>query len=202
MAQESKKNIFAVIFKSNTLKMMVALSAVCVISSVILVYVYDYSIPKIEINIKEETKKAIETIFPDLDKVENVEGDKIFRVIDASGNLLGYAFLAEGSGYQGTIKLVAGIDSGLSSLKGIEILESQETPGLGDEIKSDKFRGQFNGLDATGTIEYVKNQKPSKPCQIEAITGATISSRAVVNALNKAVAEVKEALKDKNVQGI
>lgn len=182
--------------------MMVSLSVVCVISSVILVFVYNYSIPKIEINIKEETKKAIETIFPDLDKVENVEGDKIFSVMDASGNLLGYAFLAESSGYQGTIKLVAGMDEGLSSLKGIEVLESQETPGLGDEIKSDKFRGQFKGLEATSAIEYVKNQKPSKPCQIEAITGATISSRAVVNALNSAIAEVRQVLKDKNVQGI
>jgi Na+-translocating ferredoxin:NAD+ oxidoreductase subunit G len=85
------------------------------------------------------------------------------------------------------------VDKGFKSLTGMEVLESQETPGLGAEISGD-FRKQFSGLSVSNGIEYVKNRKPEKPGQIEAITGATISSRAVVNMLNDRLRQLREKL--------
>ncbi|MGD2278887.1 MAG: FMN-binding protein, partial [Candidatus Omnitrophota bacterium] len=126
------------------------------------------------------------------------EGERaIIKITDKDGKLLGYAFKAKGNGYQGEIKLVSGLDNTLSNLVGIEVLESQETPGLGAEISSENFRKQFVSLSVVHPIEYVKNRKPEEKYQIEAITGATISSRAVVNILNKRIKEVREILKGK-----
>jgi electron transport complex protein RnfG len=186
------------IFENTFVRLIVALGLVAVVSGVSLVFVYNYAIPKIKVNVSRETDQAIKNIFPDVAKTESVAGirrDGVFRVKDASGKLLGYAFIAEGNGYQATIKMLAGIDEKLSTLQGMEVLESQETPGLGAEIASEDFRGQFKGLSVTHPIEYVKNQKPSEPYEIEAITGATISSRAVVTILNKKVEEMRKILK-------
>jgi electron transport complex protein RnfG len=119
----------------------------------------------------------------------------IVEVVDKNKKLLGYAFKAEGNGYQGTIEIIGGLNADLTQMQGIEIVESQETPGLGAEIAGDNFRKQFVGLSVTHPIEYVKNQKPQQPYQIEAITGATISSRAVVNILNKRIEEVRKTIK-------
>lgn len=175
--------------------MMIVLTAVGVISGVSLVFVYNYSAPKIEANIKNETKKAIQNIFPEGVNIEEIKAGSIFGVKDSGGKLLGYALMARASGYQGEIKLIAGTDQALGEIKGIEVIESQETPGLGDKIKEEDFRKQFRGLSLARDIEYVKGQKPSQNYQIESITGATISSRAVVGAINNAVKEARETIK-------
>jgi len=175
--------------------MVAALAAVGVISGVTLVFVYRYTAPKIQVNVNAATDQAIKDIFPGASKVEYIKQKEVYRVTASDAKSSGYAFLAEGNGYQGVIKIIAGVNTDITQIVGIEILESQETPGLGAEIAGDKFRQQFRGLSITHDIEYVKNEKPSEPYQIEAITGATISSRAVVNTLNKRIAEIKELLK-------
>lgn len=181
--------------------MVVALVLVGVISGAALVLIYTSTASKIKDNMNKEYEKAVLKIFPTADlaaqgKKTSKEGTKaLLEVVDKENKVLGYAFLAEGNGYQGTIKVLAGADPDLTKLKGFEVLESQETPGLGAEITGDKFKDQFNGLSIDHKIEYVKNEKPEEPYQIEAITGATISSRAVVNLLNKRIAEVRETIK-------
>jgi len=183
------------ILRSDLVKMVVALTIVGVVSGAVLVFVYNYATPKIKANVANETEKAIKNIFPDLASIEKSKDKDVFIIKGKDGTVKAYAFIAAGNGYQGTIKLIAGIDTGLTKLEGMEVLESQETPGLGAEIASPDFRGQFQGLSLTHPIEYVKNKKPEKPCQIEAITGATISSRAVVRILNKKIAEMRKVLK-------
>jgi len=178
--------------------MLTALTAVAVLSGISLVGVYNYATPRIEVNVKAETRKAIANIFPDGADIKPVEGDEeMFSVKDKAGNLLGYAIIAEGNGYQGTIKMIAGVTADLKTMEGMEVLESQETPGLGAEIANKPFAGQFGGLQITHEIEYVKNQKPSQPYQVEAITGATISSRSVVNILNDSISKARKALEGK-----
>ncbi|MCK5836616.1 MAG: FMN-binding protein, partial [Desulfobacula sp.] len=171
-----------------------ALAIVGAISAVTLVFVYSYSMPKITVNVNRATQAGIKNIFPQMDKANKTSMSGVFDVRDKNGKALGYAFTAEGNGYQGLIQLIAGVDPGMKTMMGMEVLESQETPGLGAEIAGD-FRKQFSGLSVTKTIEYVKNKKPEKPNQIEAITGATISSRAVVNILNKRIQELREKIK-------
>ena len=77
-----------------------------------------------------------------------------------------------------------------------------ETPGLGNRIAEPKFEDQFKGLEITPRVEYIKNRKPEKPNQIQAITGATISSDAVVKNINNAVARVLRDFPKEDVQKV
>jgi electron transport complex protein RnfG len=183
------------LFSNEIVRMITALAAVGMFSGLILSFVYMYSIPRIEKNKSADTDRAIRNIFPDAKKVEEIKEKKgVFRIYSGGGQLTGYAFTAEGNGYQGLIKLIAGTGPDLDKMKGMEVLESQETPGLGAEIASESFKEQFKGLSVSHKIEYLKNEKPEKPYQIEAITGATISSRAVVKILNKAIEDLKQQI--------
>ena len=193
MADKAGKGMF----KNSAVRMIAALVAVGVFSGITLVFVYNYAMPRIQANVEAETDRAIRNIFPGASRIESTREEDVSRVMDARGGLLGYAFTAEGNGYQGCIKLIAGVDAGLSGMKGMEVIESQETPGLGAEIAGGTFKEQFKGLSIVHPIEYVKNRKPQKPYQIEALTGATISSRAVVNILNRRIREIRGLLKGK-----
>ena len=148
-------------------------------------------------NQEKETREAIFKVFSGAHSYEKIrmDNEEIFLVKDESGSNLGYAFIAEGDGYQGKIRLMAGIKNDLVTLSGIEILESQETPGLGQEISGEDFKKQFADLMNSSSISYVKNKKPEKPNEIQAITGATISSRAVVAILNDKIKEIRMSLR-------
>lgn len=180
----------------NTIKMIGVLTVIGLVSGAALVFMYEYANPLIIDNQKKELKEAIFKIFPEAEKYEEkiIGGEAVFEVKDTSGQSLGYAFLAEGNGYQGTIKMMGGAKTDLKTLVGIEILESQETPGLGHEITGDKFKSQFRGLKAEPEIAYVKNKPPTKPGEIQAITGATVSSSAVVSILNEKIRAIRKGL--------
>ena len=181
----------------NALRMISVLTVVGFISGATLVLMYNYASPLIAENQKNETKEAIFKIFPDTKTYEEnkVGDDVVFEVQTKDGKMGGYAFLAEGNGYQGPITMMVGIKADLETLVGIEILDSQETPGLGQEITQDKFKSQFVGLKVIPEITYVKNEKPTKPGEIQAITGATVSSKAVVTILNTKIQELRKKLK-------
>lgn len=191
---DKAKNFYKIIASNSILRMIAALTLVGVFSGLTLVFMYKYSIPKIQVNMNADTDRAIKELFPGAGKVEKTKEKGVYNLLDNEGKPLGYAFIAEGNGYQGLIKLIVGVDPSIKTMKGIEVLESQETPGLGAEISMPPFKDQFKGLELTHDIEYVKNEKPDMPYEIEAITGATISSRAVVNILNKGVTTLRKTL--------
>ncbi len=176
--------------------MIIVLAVVGLIAGSSLALVYKYASPLIDANQKKKLETAIFKVVPgaaSYKEAKKGEGD-IFEVYDKSGKLLGYVFKAKGNGYQGEIEILGGIDKGLSSLLGIEILESNETPGLGGEIASDKFKDQFKDLKLLPGIECVKGEK-KKENEIQAITGATISSKSVTNILNDEISALKKTIK-------
>jgi len=172
---------------SDAVKIVAALLAGAVVLVVSIIAYDHFELKAKEDNIEEKTAKAIRNIFPDAEKIENMDDGTVFKVTNISGEFSGYAFTAKSNGYQSTIKLLAGVSPDLVKILGVEVLASQETPGLGAEITTDRFRAQFKGLSAEGPIECVRGTKPESPRQIQAITGATISSQAVVDAINKKV---------------
>ncbi|MBL7157977.1 MAG: RnfABCDGE type electron transport complex subunit G [Candidatus Omnitrophica bacterium] len=180
----------------NTIKMIIVLTVLGLLSGAALVFIYRYASPLIAQNQKDETEKAIYKIFPEGKNYDTriIGEDSVYKVKDKNGKLLGYAFPASGNGYQGQIDMLVGIQPDLATLAGIEVLDSQETPGLGQEITTEKFENQFKGLKVSPSISYVKNQKPQNPNEIEAITGATVSSKAVVTILNERIAKIKKDL--------
>jgi electron transport complex protein RnfG len=155
-----------------------------------------YAEPLIKINNEKATQEAIFKVLPDAADVERIPHDElqIFRGINENDEAIGYAFVAQGSGYQGVIKIMAGIDVNLEKLTGIDILESVETPGLGAKITESGFRDQFKEVLVLPAITYVKGKAPESDNEIQAITGATVSSRSVVNILNTTIAAVKEVI--------
>ena len=89
---------------------------------------------------------------------------------------------------------MVGLTPDLSRITGIKVLEQVETPGLGGRIGEDSFQNQFRGIQTEPAVEYVKNREPEKDTEIQAITGATISSRSIVSIINKNIQMLKGAL--------
>jgi electron transport complex protein RnfG len=110
---------------------------------------------------------------------------QVFAALDGSGALRGYAIPAEGPGFQDTISLLFGYDASGGRIIGMTVLESRETPGLGDKIyKDDAFVACFDSLAVDPAPVVVKNGEKSAPNEVDGITGATISSKAVVRIVN------------------
>ncbi|MFC1514619.1 RnfABCDGE type electron transport complex subunit G [Candidatus Omnitrophota bacterium] len=174
-------------------KIIVVLTLVCVFSAGILSLADLLTREKIAENQKKAFDQAITAIIPQASKVEQEED--IYKVFDATGQLKGYIVIAEGQGYQGPIKMICGLSARLDEILGIEVLESTETPGLGARINDKEFKEQFKGLGVSGAISYTKTE-PVEDGQIQAITGATVSSRSVVAILNKRIEAIRKALKE------
>jgi electron transport complex protein RnfG len=177
-------------------KITLVLTIVCAICAFLLAFVNSLANDKIETNDKNKIEDAIFKLAPTVKRVEKLVlgGETIHKLFDGSNNHIGYAFLARGDGYQGTIKILVVANPTLEKLEGREIIESVETPGLGAKIKEDPFKDQFKRLNVSSKIECVK-EKAVKDNQITAISSATISSKSVVNILNKNLEDIKLKLK-------
>jgi electron transport complex protein RnfG len=110
--------------------------------------------------------------------------EAIYAGYDEAGALLGFAIPAEGAGFQDTIKLIYGFDAVARRVVGMEVLESRETPGLGDKIIKDAdFVSNFRNLSVDPEVVVVKAGRTNDN-EVDAISGATISSKAVVRIIN------------------
>lgn len=179
-------------------KITSVLTLVCFICALLLSVVYGLANKKIEINKERRVNEALTTLAPEAARVEKITigEETIYKLFDQEENLIGYGFIASGQGYQGKIKMMVVGDKSLEYLKGIEVIESLETPGLGAKIQEDPFKDQFKGLKVAEDMVYVKDEV-ERAGQIKAITGATVSSRAVVNILNTKIKEIRELIKRK-----
>ncbi len=181
--------------------MFLNLILVGAVSGVILAGVFHAADPLIQANKEKELKEAIFLVLPEAKDYRIIERplDKdnkltVYKGLDEAGNPVGIALKADGFGFQGNVGIMVGLDLEYLKLKGIKILDQVETPGLGNRIAEPAFEGQFKGIEISPKIEYIKNRKPEKPNQIQAITGATISSEAVVKNLNNAIERVLKTL--------
>jgi len=111
---------------------------------------------------------------------------KAYLGFDAAGNRLGAAVTAQEPGFQEEVLLMIGFEPSNGALIGFKVLEQKETPGLGDKIERDtSFVSQFAGR--IPPLKGVKKADASNLSQVQTITGATISSRAVIRIINHAV---------------
>lgn len=109
------------------------------------------------------------------------------------GVVVGYVFETESKGYGGTVKVMTGISTE-GEITGVVVLSHSETPGLGANAEKESFREQYKQPvgDLAGGISVVKFQAPAEG-EIQAMTGATITSAAVTNAVNSAIELYQEA---------
>jgi len=141
--------------------------------------------PIAEMAVKQE-QAAVKAVLPvGVATVEKGAAEGVFVGKDASGAVLGYAAKGkDGGGYGGDIVLMVGFEKDKKTLVCYKTLAANETPGLGMKLNAPEFQGQFPGKDAT-TLKLKK-----KGGEIEAITSATITSKAVL----KAIADAQKKL--------
>ncbi len=106
--------------------------------------------------------------------------------------VVGWVIKAGGQGYADKIDLLIGLDHDAKTITGLFILAQKETPGLGNKIISSQWRNQFVGSTTHKPLVVEKgNGQASKPNIIDAVTGATISSRAVTGIVNRTIGDIK-----------
>jgi electron transport complex protein RnfG len=190
---------------TNVFKMLRALAGIATLSGLILAATYQATFSIIEKNKIEQLRAAVFEVLPEsttdqaafeitpdgkLAALESGETENpvIYAGYDAQGALTGVAIPASGLGYGDIIRVLYGYDPTTQALTGFKVLESKETPGLGDRIGMMPFVGNFIGmavpLNDTGEallnpVETVKAGTKTEPWQVDAISGATISSKAV-----------------------
>ena len=163
----------------------IVLFLIAAICTAILALTNGVTAPKIEENNQKaeiEARKRVFSQAKDFSDVKEINGNSYVEALDESGNVIGYVFTTSSKGYGGEIKVMTGIAKD-GMVTGVDILSIAETAGLGMNAKKDDFKNQYK--DNTGIFEVVKNGAEKN--QIQALTGATITSQAVTDAVNIAV---------------
>ena len=143
-------------------------------------------------------KTVVKDAEVDIGKGKKVKTD-VKKGLSENGECIGWAFVCEGSGFADKIKLVLTVDAEFEKLAGFGVLASNETPGFGDKIKNDYFRNQFRGAPAAQLILSKTGDDRKIDSEIVAITGATVSSEAVVKILNNYIKQIKTHLQTKGL---
>ena len=124
---------------------------------------------------------------------------KVYRAVTGTDECIGWNFNTTGPGFADKIELVVAVDKGFEKLAGFAVLVSNETPGFGDQIKDNYFRGQFEGAPVE-QLQLVKTGNAQKiDSEIVAITGATVSSEAVVEIINNSIGQIKKQMQKKGL---
>lgn len=142
-----------------------------------------------------------QTVCPDAADFEKIDcqisGVECYAALDSSGDIVGYAISSASKGYGGDVKVMTGINAEDGTVIAINVYDnSGETPGLGVNTSGEKFTSQFSGLSSSEKVTVDKDAgKNPDSIPVDSVTGATISSRAVTDAVNQAFAaynEIKE----------
>jgi len=186
-------------------RLVAALALTGLVSGLLLVGVYLETQPRILRNQAESLYAAIHRVLPGAATIrvhverdgrlvpfESGEGATLpaepaaYAGLAADGSLVGWAVPASGPGFMDTITLIYGYDPARRAIVGLEVLDSRETPGLGDKIVSDPaFHRNFESLAIDPDIVPVKHGQKNDPNEVDCITGATIASEAVVGIWNE-----------------
>jgi Na+-translocating ferredoxin:NAD+ oxidoreductase subunit G len=170
--------------KSKRFYPVIFLTIIVLVSVSLLLYINTFTSEVVEAQNRARIQEVLQSIFPDLTDFQEDEG---LIIIYKGDSIEGYAFTASGSGYSGAINMLVGINPD-HNIKDISILSQTETPGLGSRITEKEFTEQFAGL-APDDIVLSRDGG-----SIDAITGATISSRAVTDAVREEMSRVIEML--------
>lgn len=193
---------------NHILKDTLKLFSITITAGILLGLIHEVTLPAISSNNEKARQQAFNKAYPEaaqfLESEEltllcreegntllmqegygNVSVDDIRLALDETGNTLGYvAVVTTSEGYGGDITLLLGY-SGDGEVRGMDILELNETPGLGTKAGEDPFKSQF-AYKKVSEFVYTK-MGAVKDHEIDAISGATITTKAVVNAANAGI---------------
>ncbi|HHX02082.1 MAG TPA: FMN-binding protein [Firmicutes bacterium] len=192
-------------------KMIVVLTIIAMISGLLLAQVYHLTYDRIQLGKAQALRGSILAALPgavdfrviEAHPVGGLEDDRstlrskpgsdsdpllLFQGLDENGDPVGFAYVCEGVGYGGIIKIMVGVNHTSELISGVAILEHVETPNIGSLIENESFRNQFVGKGTADPIALGQD--------IDRITGATVSSRAVTEAVNRDLSNALQAYKE------
>lgn len=161
------------------LKPIVVLAVICLVTSTLLAFTNNVTAPIIAENSNATANAARTELLPDADGFQKLDDPGVEGVTEVykAKNDAGFVITAQASGYGGPVPVMVAFGPE-GNLAAVKFLENSETPGLGQKVLEPGFAAQFAGMDAA----------PFTLGDIDAISGATISSTASVNAINAAIA--------------
>lgn len=193
----------------DNLKMFKAMVGIGVVCALLIVLTFEFTLPVIKQNKTEALEKAVFKVIPGATQKQNfkitdngfeplTKEEKNVQLVyagyDDNDKLLGVAVEASGQGFQDVIDILYGYSPEKQQIIGFYVLESRETPGLGDKIQTDEdFLKNFEALDVSlvddlsaiaNPVNPVKNGTKVNPYEVDCITGATISSKAIGNLIS------------------
>ena len=182
------------------IKPALTLFIICFLAAAALSVTYDATDEVISANIEHEAEDARKAVLPKADNFELVEPDiyeeaasvtvspglvKEVQKAFTAGKYCGVVVTVDIKGYGGIISVITGIDAE-GRISGATVVESSETPGLGSHAAEKPYLSQFTGIIPSAPLALVHGSAAAGE-EIEAVSGATISSRAVIRAVQKAV---------------
>lgn len=175
--------------------MFIVLTAICLVSAAALGFTYSQTIDRIEFLKAQERVEAIRQVLPEFDNnpaEEEYTPEAYPRLTmypaTANGSRVGTAVRSySDQGYSGTIWIMVGFDAD-GVITGTAVLEHQETPGLGAKMTDEEFQSQFNDFDPSEQQLAVAKDGGD----VDAITAATITSRAFCDAVQRAYQALQE----------
>ncbi len=191
-------------------RLIATLGLIAMLAGLMIVLVFQVTLERIARNHQEALERAVFTVLPGATSRTNYRLDadglralpdeaiaqaNLFAGYDADGTLVGLAIEASSRGYADVIRVLYGYSLERESIIGFTVLQSSETPGLGDKIEKDPaFLANFETLDVqlnadrtalVNEIVTVKQGAKTQPWQIDGISGATVSSMAIGRALRE-----------------
>lgn len=191
--------------------MVVVLTVIAMASGFILAQVYHWTYPTIQRNRAQALAGSILAVLPGAVEFNVIEAHPaggleddpttlrskpgsdsdpllLYQGLDGNGNPVGFAFVSEGAGYGGIVRIMVGVGQTDRLISGVAILEHAETPNLGSKIEDESFRSQFVGKGIDDPIALGQD--------IDKISGATVSSRAVAEAVSRDLGSALQAYKE------
>jgi Na+-translocating ferredoxin:NAD+ oxidoreductase subunit G len=197
-----------------TRAMVLTLGLVATICGLLIVIAYEGSLSAVKDNRRVALERAIVKVLPGAARTvsylalpdgsvaaagagETPAGALSFHAAyDGAGQLMGIAAEGSAKGYADNVRILFGYSPKCSCIVGIGVVSMRETPGIGDKILTDaEFLANFKALDTrvnaelkglVNEVKTVKHGAKTQPWQIDAISGATVTSRAVGRAINEA----------------
>ena len=188
---------------ASTLRLVATLAIAGALAGLLIVMVNQHTKPIIDIYKAEQLQLAVYEVLPGVERyntyylvddslsltlpegAKESEYKRVYVGYDTSDEIRGVAISRGESGFQDVVQIIFGFDPATGKLTGMKVLDSKETPGLGDKIFKDQvFVDQFFAGPETPLVGVKIGAGKGKPNEIDTITGATISSKVVIDIIN------------------
>lgn len=190
-----------------TVKLGLTLLIIAGISGAILAFSNEITEPIIAEMEREESFGAFFEIFGDeaedfidleegvLEEIQEKDDSilEVYKAVDSSDSEIGYVFKVKSNGYGGDIVTAVGIKNE-EGLAGIKVVQNAETPGIGTRIEDESFTDSFREKSVEADLSAT--DAPSTESEVQLLSGATVSTNAVLNGVNKTLEVYRETLEN------